>query len=106
MLKYTNTERMLALNKHRDTLHIDKHIAFTSITQHVTYKSIEELADIIIHYELFFDTYKEYNLFSANNQLYKKRKEIFFNENRLLTEAEEKIYIDEDNNYKSITSKL
>jgi hypothetical protein len=87
--QYTDRERFDALNRHHKTLHIDHSSGFTVLTQHIyEYKNIEEIADTILHYEAFTKAYGELTLFEMNTKLYKKRKEIFFNENRILTEEE------------------
>jgi hypothetical protein len=90
MKNYTNTERVAALNRHRESLSISKNGGFTCFTQHVEFKSIEEFCDIILHLEAMWAAYdiKDENFFDRNTFLFQKRKDIFFKENRILTNKE------------------
>jgi hypothetical protein len=98
MKKYTTEERFDVLNRHYETLHIEKGTAFTILTQHFDYKNIEDVADTILHYEKFNEIYGKSDYFEIMSELYKKRKEIFFSENRILNdeETEHCVKIDED----------
>lgn len=89
MKTYTNKQRFAALKRHKNFISIKCNRGFTVITQHVDFKTIEEFCDIIINYEKFHKAYGEtiINNFLPD-QLYYKRKNIFFSENRLLTKQE------------------
>ena len=106
MKNYTNEERIDVLNRHRETLSIHKETGFTVLTQHINYKNIEEFCDTILHYENFNKTYGEIkSCFDRNTELYKKRKEIFFNENRELTEEETECCVKKDEEYQIFLKK-
>jgi len=105
MKNYTNEERLDALNRHRETLRIDKETGFTVLTQHIKYKNIDEFCDTILHYENFIKIYGEASVFDENTELYKKRKEVFFNENRELTEEETECCVKKDNEYQIFLKK-
>jgi hypothetical protein len=106
MKNYTNEERFDALNRHRETLSISKETGFTVLTQHINYKNIEDFCDTILHYENFNKTYGEVkSCFDRNTELYKKRKEIFFNENRELTVEETEFCVKKDNEYQIFLKK-
>jgi hypothetical protein len=102
MKQHTNEERFAGLNRHGETLHIDKETAFTVLTQHFKYKNIEEICDIIINYENFNKIYG-YDIccYEQNTSLYIKRKEIFFSENRILTDEETECCIKHDDEYQT-----
>lgn len=106
MKNYTNEERLDVLNRHRETLSIGKETGFTVLTQHIKYKSIEDFCDTILHYENFNKTYGEVkSSIDRNTELYKKRKEIFFNENRELTVEETEYCVKKDNEYQIFLKK-
>jgi len=50
MIKYDNKERMSAINSHIDNLSIQGKTAFTLLTQHFKFSSIEQVADNIINW--------------------------------------------------------
>lgn len=102
MKKYTLEERIDVLNRHIETLCIEKNKGFTSLTQYVTFKNIEDFCDTIIHHENFNKLYgytQSLNIFDRCTQLYKMRKKIFFSENRPLTEEETEKYLKEDKDF-------
>lgn len=106
MKKYTDRERLDALNRHRNTLHIDKENGFTTLTQHVNYDTIEEFCDTILHSENFNKAYGYNGFFHEKlTILYKKRREVFFTENRLLTEKETENAIKEEEELQEIFKK-
>ncbi len=106
MKNYTNEERFDALNRHRETLSISKDTGFTVLTQHINNKSIEEVCDTILDYENFIKTYGDIkSSFDKNTELYKKRKEIFFNDNRELTEEETECCVKKDEEYQIFLKK-
>lgn len=75
------------------------------VTQHIKYKNIDEFCDTILHYENFIKIYGEASVFDENTELYKKRKEVFFNENRELTEEETECCVKKDNEYQIFLKK-
>lgn len=105
MKSYTNEERFEVLNRHIGTLCIENEVAFTTLTQHFNYKSIEEIADTILHYENFNRIYGETKFFERNTYLYKNRKAIFFNEDRILSDVETEHYIKKDEEYQAAMQK-
>ena len=105
MKNYTSEERFDALNRHRESLHIELGTAFTFLTQHFKYENVEDIADTIIHYEKFNELYGEVNFFQQNTSLYKKRHEIFFSENRILTEEETEDCLKKDKEYEIFLEK-
>jgi hypothetical protein len=105
MKNYTNEERLAVLNRHMDALSINGKTAFTILTQHLmNCTSIEEIADTIITTEKFMETYNYTNddLFGRGTSLYTKRRRIFFNEDRILTEEETDVCVAEDVEYEEI----
>jgi hypothetical protein len=99
MIKYSNEERLKTLNEvMKDgtlTIESNKHNnnVFTILTQWFRAESIEDAADYIIHYKKFLEMY-EYDRIDTHFALQSrtlplKRFEVWFNENRKLTDEEE-----------------
>lgn len=105
MIKYNNEERLSVLNEliKDNGLSIitqPTHNVFTILTQHFTAHTIEDIADYIIHYKKFLEMYNydRTNLFfdMQTRNLSNTRFKAWFEENRKLTEEEEKEAIAQD----------
>lgn len=104
--KYSNEKRFEALNRHRDCIHIIGDSAFTPLTQHIKCTTFEDIADAIIQHEEFLKAYDiKFDTFNTSN-LYKKRKEVYFKENRMLTELETKIELEKDEKYQKMIDEM
>lgn len=112
MKNYSNKKRFDALNRHKSSLSISDNNAYTPITQHIRCDSIETFADTIINTERFNKIYKYDNvgrvfrLTTLNSSLYKKRHQIFFEENRKLSREEHQLAVSEDNAYAVLVDKI
>ena len=108
MKKYTDRERLDALNRHIDSLRIhDTGEGFTILTQRIKFNTIEDFCDNIIHHEKFNELYYNNEPFpKTNNDLYRTRKRVFFTEDRELTDDETNNSIKMINNTNLIMEKL
>lgn len=106
MKKYSNKERFVALNeamKDGDLTingHKEGNNVFTILTQWFRAESIEEAADYMVHYKKFMEIYEyeRVELFfdMQKRNLSSQRHKAWFEENRKLTEEEEKDAFEKD----------
>jgi len=105
MIKYSNEERFAALNEAmKDGLTIDGNKTgsniFTILTQWFHAESIEDAADYMIHYKKFLEMYsydRQDAFFDLQHKnLIRLRFDAWFDDDRKLTDEEEKGAIEKD----------
>jgi len=113
MKQYSNKKRFAAINRHLSSLKVSDGLMFTELTQHAKFDTIESLADTIIHTEKFNKLYNinkgtgmMFRLTKGNTALYKKRKQVFFEENRKLSKEEYQLAKKDDKRYIELVEEI